>query len=124
MKKEPTTIMGKLSVYLSDLTKKSWTVSFDKIEEEDTFEDDYFFLVSKELYKYLSTWKPKLQRWKPIGKCIVALSIHKLLLSDNNNIILHTAKLSQGWNLLVSTVMIFQFKNYCQLTRRILFYIL
>ena len=94
-KEESSTIIGNLSVYLRELTEKSWTVSFDKILEGDKFEDDFFFIVSKELDKFLSTWNPKRRRWDPNGKCVVALSVRKLLLSNNKDIILHFTKLSQ-----------------------------
>ena len=62
------TNIGNLSDYLHELKEKGWTVSFDKIVKEEEFEDDYFFLVSKQLDKFLSTWNPKRQRWDPIGK--------------------------------------------------------
>ena len=77
--KQPTSNMGKLSLYLSELSKTGWTVSLDKIGQEDKCKDDYFFIVSKELDKYLSAWNPKSEiqqddeGMRTIGKCIVAL---------------------------------------------------
>ena len=71
--------MGGLSHYLHELLTTGWTVSLKKIGQEDKCKDDYFFVVSKELDKYLSAWNPVIEvqqddkEAKNIGKCIVAL---------------------------------------------------
>ena len=77
--KQPSSNIGQLSLYLHKLSKTGWTVSLNKVGQEDKCKDDYFFVVSKELDKYLSAWNPVIEvqqddkEAKNIGKCIVAL---------------------------------------------------
>ena len=65
-KKKPSSTIGKLAEYLQQLSSNGWVISFDKLDtvsgviftpmSEKECDNNYFFLVTKDLDQYLSNW--------------------------------------------------------------------
>ena len=99
--KQPSSNCGRLAVYLQQLSRGGWTISFDKNKQTIDSTHKYFFIVIKVIDTILSNWTPdtpvdpenKNTDKQDSGEYRFLTQPHNLFSTIVLNIILHCVKL-------------------------------